>query len=287
MIHIRKPNPDRYADQTSIIDAWKQWIATPLGRKVLADQQTMLDEILPRTRGYALAVMSQIPPEQLVSASKTSHKWWLSVRAHIRTDINEAPDDYLMPQVLTDQVQWPFEDDSLDVVVLYHSLDFAQWPHQTLREAARCLSASGKLIIVGFNPISTWGAGRLLAGWWGNTVPWMARFISTRRIADWLMLLDCKVVRAYYGRAFLPSQTVAGRWSDLLSLLRLSSARKTFKKMVHGVWPGASYILVCKPEVPSLTPIQKNWKRRQFTELPLVGRSFKGASDLNVRSQRH
>ena len=45
----------------------------------------------------------------------------------------------------------PFENDSIDLIVLPHSLDIADDPHQVLREVERCLVPDGYVIIIGFN----------------------------------------------------------------------------------------------------------------------------------------
>ena len=60
----------------------------------------------------------------------------------------------------------PIATQSIDLVVLPHVLEFADEPHQILREVDRVLMPEGRLVIVGFNPWSLWGAAqraRLLA----------------------------------------------------------------------------------------------------------------------------
>ena len=51
----------------------------------------------------------------------------------------------------------PFPSNSLDLVVLPHTLELARDPHQTLREVERVLVPEGRVVIVGFNPASLWG----------------------------------------------------------------------------------------------------------------------------------
>ncbi len=261
-----KDNAHKYSDIPTLNEAWLDWIASPAGFNLHQYELELFREVLPNARGYALAVSSLACPEELVSSSKTAHQWWL--KAHV---CNQGE----MTCVQVDPVQWPFEDDSLDVVILHHTLDFAQWPHQTLREAARCLSDSGRMIVVGYNPMSLWGLGKVLLGRWSQRFPWLCRFINPWRIADWLTMLDCRVVKAYYTRPVLPwSAFDLTKWLTFGKRQFFGKRDSSAKKLRSGFWPGASYMLLCKPETPCLTPIQKDWRRRQFTNLPIAGRSF-------------
>ena len=52
----------------------------------------------------------------------------------------------------------PFDASSLDLVVLPHALELARDPHLALREVERVLVPEGRVVIVGFNPASLWGA---------------------------------------------------------------------------------------------------------------------------------
>ncbi len=263
-----KHHAHRYTDSSAINVAWQEWLASASGIQIQNQQINILNDLLPGLRGYALAVSSLNKPDEMVASSKNSHQWWLRNDGLLKNGGGSSE----LPVVQHDPVQWPFEDDSLDVVILHHTLDFSQWPHQTLREAVRCLNSSGHLVVIGFNPFSLFGIGRALFGRWSNRVPWLSRFISPWRVADWLTMLDCKVTRAYYTRAIFPRMDMLNRWG-----LGVKLGTKGYSS---GFWPGASYFLVCKPEIPCLTPIQKSWRRREFTGLPLTSRTIKGASSV-------
>jgi SAM-dependent methyltransferase len=100
----------------------------------------------------------------------------------------------------------PFPNQSLDLVVLPHTLELARDPHDTLREVERVLRPEGRVVIVGFNPASLWGlrqsAGRLrqrLGGSGPLYLPSMGEFIGHGRVRDWLRLLGFEVERGRFG----------------------------------------------------------------------------------------
>ena len=118
-----------------------------------------------------------------------------------------APDDAGVRRLdVGDFSVLPFSSDTLDWVILPHTLDEHPDPHSVLREAYRVLRAEGKMIILGFNPMSLWG---MQARW--------RRFLGQRshrfgvyqnlqhppmqigRLKDWLELLNCDVVQGRYG----------------------------------------------------------------------------------------
>ena len=104
--------------------------------------------------------------------------------------------------------EWPLRADSIDAVVLPHTLDFSDSPHQVLREAERVLVPDGRLLITGFNPASLWGlrqrAGqaRLRMGLRRGRAPLMpsaGEFIGYWRLRDWLRLLGFEVEAGRFG----------------------------------------------------------------------------------------
>ena len=87
----------------------------------------------------------------------------------------------------------PFEENSVDAILLSHELDFAQDPHQILREVNRVIIPNGNLVIVGFSPMSlAWLLKYLPIN--PKQILHDARFFSSMRIRDWLHLLGFEVI---------------------------------------------------------------------------------------------
>jgi len=87
----------------------------------------------------------------------------------------------------------PLDSDSVDVVIVHHSLEFSTNPHQTLREAQRVLTPQGHLLVVGINPVSLLGVATRMRGLSSNSLWYSHQALSERRLSDWLGLLGCEV----------------------------------------------------------------------------------------------
>jgi SAM-dependent methyltransferase len=145
----------------------------------------------------------------------------------------------------------PFDSRSVDLMLLPHTLDFADDPHQVLREVSRVLTPEGHVLILGFNPFSLWGLWRLLRRRGGHA-PWCGRFLQLSRIKDWLKLLDFDLARGHmlYYRPPLTSETAMQRLRFL-------------EKAGDRWWPlaGAVYLLVAKKRIAGMTPLRLEWRR--------------------------
>ena len=167
----------------------------------------------------------------------------------------------------------PFANESLDLVVLPHVLEFATDPHQILREIDRVLRPEGRLIISGFNPASLWGARQYLSRLIGNPyLPRDGQFISLIRIKDWLKLLNFSLDRGHFGCYKLPLQgqssmsrmafleSMGNRWWPIFGAVFLVSAIKRQQgiRLIGRVAPARI------PAIPQLTPAAE---RNQLHEI--------------------
>jgi len=138
----------------------------------------------------------------------------------------------------------------VDLMLLPHTLEFADDPHQVLREISRVLTPEGHVVILGFNPFSLWGLWRLLRRRRGSA-PWNGHFLQLTRIKDWLKLLDFEIDRGsmLYYRPPLASETTM----DRLHFLDKAGDRW---------WPmaGAVYLLVAKKRVVGMMPLRPEWR---------------------------
>ena len=152
------------------------WFATPLGRYLLAREQAWFDRTVADIFGFQ-AIQIGLPMCPFLAQSRIAAHW----------TVDPEPS----AQILADPLWLPFPENSLDLIVLPHALEFTSDPHQLLREAYRAMRAEGQIVISGFNPFSLFGAQRYFGR--GQTAPWNGSFIALYRLKDWLALLGFEV----------------------------------------------------------------------------------------------
>jgi len=202
-----------------------------------------LEDVLPTLFGYHLVQIGCPYGADLLVPSRISHRITLDVDGGAN---NGSP-------LCARADATPLATDSVDLLILPHTLEFEHDPHQVLREARRMLIADGHVVIIGFNPWSLWGAWRIALSHRGGP-PWCGRFFSMTRVKDWLSLLNFDVVRSkmFFYRPPLQSERIMRR----LSFLEAAGRR---------AWPGlgAAYVLVAKKKVIPLTPYRPRWLKRR------------------------
>lgn len=241
----------------------RRWYRTPLGRSVQQAELGLLEQVLPTLFGYHLLQLGNPMGVDMLSASRITHRVILD---DIPPVLRGTREQGVRLRGRSDQL--PLESDSLDVVVLPHTMEFADNPHEVLREAERVLIPEGHLVILGFNPFSLFGLRRLLTGW-RDSPPWNGHFYSAQRIKDWLALLgfDTVMVRNYFFRPPFQNQRL------MRPLERIEGVAERFSSPL-----GGGYILVAKKRVVTLTPIKPRWRSRRL--LPV------GAAEPTVRRDR-
>jgi SAM-dependent methyltransferase len=152
-------------------------------------------------------------------------------------------------ELQADPANLPFATDSVDGVLLPHTLDFSLDPHQVLREVERVLIPEGKLLLSGFNPWSLWGGVRLLRMRSSNP-PWCGHFFSSRRILDWLALLGFDLLEIEYLNYRPPFQS-QGLLQKLQFLEQIGD--KVYANF------GGVYIILAVKRVVTITPIRPKW----------------------------
>jgi SAM-dependent methyltransferase len=152
------------------------------------------------------------------------------------------------PGVFGELHQLPVASDSIDAIILPHTLEFSDRPHAILREVHRVLRSDGHLIVLGFKPGGLWGLRRLMPG--AGLPPAVDTLISDRRMTDWLELLDMRIQTRE--RYFF-------RWP--LSGNR-GSGSPVWERRGQRWWPelAACYMLKAQKRVLTLTPVRKPWR---------------------------
>jgi len=230
----------------------ERWYRTPLGRELAAREADCLVELLHDTFGYYLVqigVAACFP--EVLAASRIRHRVLIP---------GEASRGLHGLEVVANPQALPLAADAVDAILLPHTLDFAPDPRLVLREVERVLIAEGRVIILGFNALSSWGLLRLLYRS-RRRVPWCGRFLTTYRVEDWLSLLGFDVeVRQQL--MFRPP--VRGVHSTRLAV---------FDALGRALWPalGGVYVIKAVKRVSTLTPLRPSWRARHSL---LAGRAI-------------
>ena len=155
-------------------------------------------------------------------------------------------------RVVTYIEELPFESQSLDLVVLPHALEFADDPHQVLREVERVLIPEGHLVVTGFNPASLWGLRQMVGRATATPfLPQAGQFLAVPRLKDWLKLLSFDVARGHFGCYRPPCRST--KWMDRFGFLEKAGDRW---------WPicGAVYMMSAVKRVRGMRLIGPKWK---------------------------
>ncbi len=232
-----------------LMDELKQWFASDLGQQLLSEEQAVIEKMMGSVFGYHLLQVGYLPDFLLYQQAAASHKFLM------------VPEIGLgMPEeaVVGTPADLPFASDCIDAVILHHALDFAESPHQVLREAARVLRPGGKLIVFSFNPASLWGLYRVLSSK-KKHIPWCAHFIRQRRLHDWHTLLEFKQERLESG--FYRPPFSNPRWRQRFACI---------EKWGQGYFAknGGFHISMATKESLAATPTSMTWRRRLV--FPLV-----------------
>lgn len=238
------------------------WCESPSGVYLLAQEQQIFDRVVADIFGYH-ALQLGLPFLSALAVNRMPHRWLALDEAGA-----ETPEGYT-PSIYADGAALPFPENSLDLVVLPHTLDSHGHPHAALREVARVLAPSGRVVISGFNPFSLWGLRRQRErlmkrlGWGQITPPAHLNFIGSPRLRDWMQLLDFEVESLEY----------IG-WLPLMRSERWLRRWRWMNKAGSRWWPvfGAAYVMVAVKRVHGMRLLMPEWKRpaRAAVTSPLV-----------------
>lgn len=231
-------------------EALEQWFTSPLGQTVLQWENEKNDSIVSNAFGYH-AVQIGMPSVNFLRSNRIRTKMILT---------EEIPDRY----VDNDNLQYlkgsveeiPLPTDSVDLVILPHTLELHQNPHAILREVDRVLVHDGRLVIMGFNPHSLWGL-RNACGLKAVSPILNKQQVAVHRVKDWLQLLSFEIDRGHFG-LYIPA-CQSSQWIQ----------RWDFMNKAGNRWwsaAGAVYIISAKKYTAGMHIIGPAWRRKQASD---------------------
>src|ERR1700736_4363185 len=227
------------------------WFKSPLGARVLREEAALAMLALDNVFGFELLqVGAWGPSDHLLDGARTQHTTLLAPEIAPGVTLC-APLDTL-----------PFKSDSIDAILLPHTLELVEDPYAVLREAERVLCAEGCLMICGFNPFSGWGARRLFGRSFRRPAfpPQTRRMLSERRLRDWVALLDFEVENVYGYLGPLPITRRPRKLTD-------GTIRQAEYRSRRALTAGA-YLLKARKRVQTLTLVRPRRRTRNLVLVP-------------------
>lgn len=254
----------------SQIIGFTNWFKTPPGEYLLAWERERFDEAVADMFGYH-ALQLGLPEIDALRNNRMPHQWLalqgtesaLIAGSHENANGGPTPEpaaSSLRVALLAHPAALPFPENSLDLVLLPHTLELSSDPHATLREVERVLVPEGRVVISGLNPASLWGLRQRRAhfyrrlGYGELFLPEAGEFIGYWRLRDWLRLLSFEVESGRFG-CYRPAV------SRLASLERFAWLDQIGERW----WPifGAMYFLVAVKRVRGMRLLEPNWKTQK------------------------
>ena len=227
------------------------WLSSPPGQHLLAWERERFDAAVSDVFGYH-ALQLGMPALDTLQTNRMPHQW-LAMPDGAAAQALPHRDGV----IACDFTALPFSENSLDLLVLPHTLDLSADPHATLREVERVLVPDGRVVICGFNPASLWGLRQRRAelyrhlGAGQGYLPEDTGRIGYWRLRDWLHLLSFEVESAQFGcwRPAVRSE----RWLQRTAWMDRIGSRW---------WPilGAAYFVVAVKRVRGMRLITARWK---------------------------
>lgn len=238
------------------------WLKTPPGEYLLAWEREQFDQAVSDIFGYhALqlgfaelnALRTNRMPHQWLAAASLQHATSHETSVDASSSLSKAARTALV----TDAGALPFPANSLDLLVLPHTLELSQDPHATLREVERVLVPEGRVVISGLNPTSLWAMRQRRAHFYQRFgscdlfLPEAGEFIGYWRLRDWLRLLNFEVESGRFG-CYRPAFET-DKWLSRFEWMDTAGGRW---------WPifGAVYFLVAVKRVHGMRLLEPTWK---------------------------
>jgi len=228
---------------------WSEWTQTPLGGQLLGLEKSLLGKSVSKRWDQQILQVSPGCMSPLVQHANQS-RYSLICPAFHPSQTNRT--------IACSLDHLAIKNDSMDIVILHHVLEFSTTPHQLLREANRVLVPGGQLMVLGFNPVSLWGLRRLFS--WKRAEPWKGHYYSPWRIKDWLHLLDCELEKSACLHFGLPFQRQSLHYQPRLE--------KPAAKL--GLPLGGCFLLVARKKVAGMMPLRQEFRQSRIIRFPIA-----------------
>lgn len=230
-----------------------QWQETAFGQTIFNWEQQQLDELTTNIFGY-YALQLGLTEHDLLHANRMPYKW--------RAQLVQGQETSQLPQVFDNLIvcpeYLPFASNSIDLLLLPHTLETSENPMQVLREVERVLVPEGRILLTCLNPWRNFTAGlqkrKTIQNQDYKVAPTSQEWLSHKRLTDWLKLLGFEIELLRFGvhRPVIQSASLLNQFNFL-------------DQLGSKILPisGAVFLLMAVKRVPSIRLLSTKWPAQQ------------------------
>lgn len=202
----------------------------------LSNEKAQLAALLPQLHGFYLVQLGVFDHYDLGATSTIPH---LVYAGKVE---NDHPDKVIESNL----TELPFQYESVDVLMLPHTLEFAQAPDKLLNEIYNILIPGGKLLLLGFNPFSLVGLTKLIKS--DKNSLWQGNLHSISHVKFWLQAcgFSVEIQKTFCFRPPIKDETLFNKLAFLEPL----------GQFCMPYW-GSVYLIVAQKKMMPLSPIRK------------------------------
>lgn len=174
-------------DNSTTYPQLERWWQSTLGQLVMQVEMEQLIKVFPEIFGYHLLLLGTTSQFKMVEYSVIPYQ----------SVINPFLKDKSHAKTIT--AQWnhlPILNNSVDVIIAPHCIEFADNGLDLLDEMHRVLIPEGRIILFGFNPFSLWRFKGLLSR--AKAAPWCCRFTGINPVRRHLKRLGFTIEKEDY-----------------------------------------------------------------------------------------
>lgn len=215
------------------LDPLDDWLAGPFGEFLLRSEQIAVESALEDVFGNNfLQVGHWGPKDAFLGLARIPRRFLIADPGYRGDCVSHASSLAIQSQ-------------SVDAVLLPHTLEFEPEPQAVIREVDRILVGEGHVLVLGFEPTGSWALRHLLAR--RGFPPGLTGLLSRRRLRDWLTLLGFDVLETSRFLHALPLSS--------LTTSRMTRELERLGGRLDGPF-GSVYLLKARKRVYTLTPIR-------------------------------
>ena len=163
-----------------------------------------------------------------------------------------AVDEITSSDHIRESKKLPFEDNSHDVIIIIHALDYTENPYELVREIDRIATDDAKVALMGFNRFSLWGTLKPFMN--KLNPPWLLNFHSVYNVKEWFKILGYE---SSYQETACFTPVISRNISKHLT--KINFLQKILARNFGGL-----YFFVFNKSIIPLTPVKLKFKEKMF-----------------------